>query len=114
MARMRRLYSHKRHPLVVMHRSSLRSPAVQQRPSAAHFNPAVTLFFVLRRAIRPAMACAYVTVQIAGAVIGVYLAHAMFAAPIFEISTQLRDGATQGLAECIATFGLLATIAGSI
>jgi glycerol uptake facilitator-like aquaporin len=82
--------------------------------SGAHFNPAVTFYFRLRREIRPAIAAAYVAVQIGGAVIGVWLAHAMFAMPIFEISTKLRDGPSQWLAEFIATFGLLATIAGSI
>jgi glycerol uptake facilitator-like aquaporin len=82
--------------------------------SGAHFNPAVTLFFALRREIRPAIAAAYVAAQIAGAMMGVWLAHAMFALPIFEISTKFRDGPSQWLSEFIATFGLLATIAGSI
>ncbi|HEX3652966.1 MAG TPA: MIP/aquaporin family protein [Rhizomicrobium sp.] len=82
--------------------------------SGAHFNPAVTLYFALRREIRPGMAAAYVVAQIAGAVIGVYLAHAMFALPILEISTKLRDGPAQWLSEFVATFGLFATIAGSI
>jgi glycerol uptake facilitator-like aquaporin len=82
--------------------------------SGAHFNPAVTLYFALRREIRPRMAAAYVTAQIAGAVIGVYFAHAMFALPVFEISTKLRDGPGQWLSEFVATSGLLATIAGSI
>jgi glycerol uptake facilitator-like aquaporin len=82
--------------------------------SGAHFNPAVTLYFSLRREIRPTMVAAYIAAQLAGAVIGVYVAHAMFAMPIFEISAKLRDGPSQWLAEFIATFGLLATIAGSI
>jgi len=82
--------------------------------SGAHFNPAVTLFFALRREIRPAMVLAYVAAQIGGAIIGVWLAHAMFAMPVLEFSTKLRDGPAQWLAEFIATFGLLATIAGSI
>ena len=71
--------------------------------SGAHLNPAVTLYFALRREIRPRMAAAYVIAQIVGAVIGVYLAHAMFALPIFEISTKLRDGPGQWLGEFIAT-----------
>jgi glycerol uptake facilitator-like aquaporin len=82
--------------------------------SGAHFNPAVTLFFAMRREIRSAMAIAYVVAQVVGAILGVYLAHAMFALPIFEVATKLRDGPSQWLAEFIATFGLLATIAGSI
>lgn len=82
--------------------------------SGAHFNPAVTLYFALRREIRPSMVAAYVGAQIVGAIVGVYLAHAMFGIPIFEISAKLRDGPSQWLAEFIATFGLMATIAGSI
>jgi glycerol uptake facilitator-like aquaporin len=82
--------------------------------SGAHFNPAVTLYFAVRREIGPATAGAYIVVQILGAVAGVYLAHAMFALPIIELSTKLRDGPAQWLAEFVATLGLLATIAGAI
>ena len=82
--------------------------------SGAHFNPAVTLYFALRREVRARMVAAYIAAQVAGAVTGVWLAHAMFAMPIFELSTKLREGPAQWLAEFIATFGLLATIAGSI
>jgi len=60
------------------------------------------------------MAARYVAAQLTGAAVGVYIAHAMFAMPVFEISEKLRDGPSQWLAEFIATFGLLATIAGSI
>jgi len=82
--------------------------------SGAHFNPAVTLFFALRREIPPALAFAYVAVQIVGAVLGVWSAHAMFALPIVELSQKLRDGPAQWWSEGIATFGLLLTIAGAI
>jgi len=82
--------------------------------SGAHFNPAVTLYFAIRREIRPAMGLAYAAIQIAGAVIGVYAAHAMFAMPVVEISSKLRAGPSQWLSEFIATFGLIATITGSI
>jgi len=82
--------------------------------SGAHFNPAVTLFFALRRQIRPATGTAYAAVQIIGAVAGVYLAHAMFGMPLIEVSTKLRDGPALALSEFVATFGLLATIAGAI
>jgi glycerol uptake facilitator-like aquaporin len=82
--------------------------------SGAHFNPAVTLYFALRREIRPGMAGTYLAAQVIGAVAGVLLAHAMFAVPLLEVSTKHRDGPSQWLAEFIATFGLLGTIAGSI
>jgi glycerol uptake facilitator-like aquaporin len=82
--------------------------------SGAHFNPAVTLFFALRREIQPVPGALYVAAQIAGAVFGVWAAHAMFAMPILEVSQKLRDGPAQWLAEFVATFGLLITIAGAI
>ena len=53
-------------------------------------------------------------VQVAAAMAGVWLAHAMFALPVLEVSTHLRDGPAQWLAEFVATFGLLLTIAGGI
>jgi glycerol uptake facilitator-like aquaporin len=82
--------------------------------SGAHFNPAVTLVFAMRREIGWWLAGAYVLVQLVGGVLGVWLAHAMFAEPIWQVSTKLRDGPAQALAEFIATFGLIATILGSI
>ncbi len=82
--------------------------------SGAHFNPAVTMAFALRREIAWPLAGAYVAAQVAGGVAGVWAAHAMFAEPIFQISGKLRDGPAQGLAEFIATFGLVGTILGSL
>ena len=82
--------------------------------SGAHFNPAVTLYFALRCEIAWPRAVAYVTVQLAAAVAGVWLAHAMFALPVLQVSSHLRDGPAQWLAEFIATFGLILTIAGGI
>ncbi|HVT99695.1 MAG TPA: MIP/aquaporin family protein, partial [Acidobacteriaceae bacterium] len=82
--------------------------------SGAHFNPAVSLFFALRGAMPGREALLYGGVQVAAAVLGVWLAHAMFAMPLLQISTHLRDGLAQVLAEFIATFGLLLTIAGAL
>ena len=42
------------------------------------------------------------------------MAHAMFALPILQVSAKLRDGPSQGFAELVATFGLVATILGCI
>ena len=80
----------------------------------AHFNPAVTLVFALRREIGWGLAGAYVAAQILGGVLGVWTAHAMFAEPIWQVSTKLRDGPAQALAEFVATFGLIAAILGAI
>ena len=80
--------------------------------SGAHFNPAVTLYFVLRGEISWPHAASYAAVQIVAAITGVWLAHAMFALPIVEVSHKLRDGYAQALSEFVATAGLLLTIAG--
>lgn len=82
--------------------------------SGAHFNPAVTLAFALRRELSPRTAIAYAAVQVAGAFAGVWMAHAMFAEPILQVSQKLRDGPAQALSEFVATFGLLATIFGAL
>ena len=82
--------------------------------SGAHFNPAVTLMFAIRRELAWADAAAYVLVQIIGAVLGAWLAHAMFAEPLLQVSTKLRAGWSQGLSEAVATFGLIGTILGSL
>jgi glycerol uptake facilitator-like aquaporin len=82
--------------------------------SGAHFNPAVTLFFAMRQEIRPGVGALYGAVQVAGAIVGVFAAHAMFAMPILEVSQKLRDGPAQWWSEFVATSGLLITIAGTI
>lgn len=78
--------------------------------SGAHFNPVVTLVFLLRGETAPRIALFYVVAQFSGAAIGVWVAHVMFAEPVWQISTKLRDGWGQGVAEAVATFGLIGTI----
>jgi glycerol uptake facilitator-like aquaporin len=82
--------------------------------SGAHFNPAVTLAFALRRELPWTLAMAYIFVQGVGAVAGVYTAHAMFAEAIVQVSTKVRAGSALAFAEFVATFGLLATILGTL
>ena len=82
--------------------------------SGAHFNPAVTLSFLIRREISVQIALLYVFAQIIGALLGTFSAHFMFEEPIFQLSTQSRTGSGQWLAETIATFGLIATILGTL
>ena len=78
--------------------------------SGAHFNPAVTMVFALRRELNVADALGYVLAQIAGGIIGTLLAHAMFALPLWDASLKVRTGGPQWLAEGIAAFGLVVTI----
>ena len=82
--------------------------------SGAHFNPAVTLVFAVRRELSWRLAATYVAVQVAAAVLGVFAAHAMFAEPILQVSHKLRDGPAQAWSEVIATFGLITTILGTL
>ena len=78
--------------------------------SGAHFNPAVTLAMRLRGELSTREATAYVAVQVAAAIGGVLLAHAMFELPLLQPGTRVRTGAAQWLSEGVATFGLLLTI----
>ena len=83
--------------------------------SGAHFNPAVTLAFLLRGEIALPMAAAYIAVQIAGGILGVWATHAMFALDLLQSSGTLhRTGGAQWFAEVVATFGLLFVIFGGL
>jgi arsenate reductase (glutaredoxin) len=78
--------------------------------SGAHFNPAVSLVMWLRGLLSWRMLVAYVVVQFLGAVGGAWLVHAMFDLPVLQLSSKLRDGPGQWLAEGVATAGLLLVV----
>ena len=78
--------------------------------SGAHFNPAVTVVMTIRRELSVSAALLYVPTQVAGCVLGAWLAHAMFDMTIVQWSTHVRSGAGQWLAEAVATAGLLLVI----
>lgn len=78
--------------------------------SGAHFNPAVTLSFLLRREIAPDAAGLYVLAQVFGGIVGVLAAHIMFDNPLIDPSTTIRTGTGQWAGEFVATFGLVGTI----
>jgi glycerol uptake facilitator-like aquaporin len=80
--------------------------------SGAHMNPAVTLAAALTGGLRWHTVPAYIVAQVVGAIIGVWLAHVMFELPVLQLSSHVRSGLGQWVAEVIATFGLLATIWG--
>jgi len=82
--------------------------------SGAHFNPAVSMAFALRRELSWSDMTAYIVAQIIGGVIGVWIAHLMFELPVWQVSLNARTGAGQWLAEFVATFGLLLTILGCV
>jgi glycerol uptake facilitator-like aquaporin len=82
--------------------------------SGAHFNPAVTLAMALTGRMPPTLVLPYILCQVAGAVLGVFLAHAMFDLSILQFSSKLRWSAGQWVAEATATFGLLTVIFGCL
>lgn len=81
--------------------------------SGAHFNPAVTVVFLLRREITKAAAM-YLVVQVVGAMCGTMLANSMFELEILHLSARERTGFSQWLAEGIAAFGLTSVILGTL
>ena len=82
--------------------------------SGAHFNPAVTLSFAIRKDISIPDAFLYVATQVFGGICGVLVAHVMFDNPLFDPSTTVRSGVGQWVGEFVATFGLVGTILGCI
>ena len=80
--------------------------------SGAHMNPVVTIAAAATGDLEWRMVPAYIAAQFAGAVAGVWLAHAMFDLPIWEFSRHVRFGPGQWIAEVVATLGLLLVIWG--
>ena len=78
--------------------------------SGAHFNPAVSAVMTLRGTLPKAQLVPYVGAQLVGAMLGAWLAHAMFELPMVQFSTKVRGGSGQWLAEAVATAGLLLVI----
>jgi glycerol uptake facilitator-like aquaporin len=78
--------------------------------SGAHFNPAVTLCFFMRRAIVAPDALAYVAAQLVGGAVGTWCAHLMFDMPMLMLGATARGGFGKWVGEAVATFGLVAAI----
>jgi glycerol uptake facilitator-like aquaporin len=78
--------------------------------SGAHFNPAVSIVMTARGMLPRSLVVPYIVAQLLGAVLGAWLAHAMFDLTIMQFSTKVRSGAGQWIAESVASFGLLLII----
>ena len=78
--------------------------------SGAHLNPAVSLVMAARAAMPRTLLLPYIAAQLGGALLGAWLAHAMFDLSIVQFSSKVRSGSGQWLAEAVATFGLLLVI----
>ncbi|MEC8270554.1 MAG: MIP/aquaporin family protein [Pseudomonadota bacterium] len=82
--------------------------------SGAHFNPAVTLAFAVRREIGHRLAILFVMAQVMGGLCGAMLAHVMFEMPVLQLSQNIRTGPALWTSEFVATFGLLTVIFGGL
>lgn len=78
--------------------------------SGAHFNPAVSAVMAWRGELAAAALLPYVAAQLIGAMLGAWLAHAMFDMSLLQFSSKLRNGTGQWIAEGVATFGLVLVI----
>jgi glycerol uptake facilitator-like aquaporin len=82
--------------------------------SGAHFNPAVSLIFALRKDMPWPEMVLFWTAQIIGGIFGALVAHAMFELPLVQLSSTPRTGPGQWIAEIVAAFGLILTILGCL
>jgi glycerol uptake facilitator-like aquaporin len=78
--------------------------------SGAHFNPAVSAVMVAQGELPGAALVPYIAAQLVGAVLGAWLAHAMFDMTLLQFSAKVRSGPGQWIAETVATAGLLLVI----
>ena len=82
--------------------------------SGAHFNPAVSLVFAVRRELPLNEFGLYVGAQLIGGLAGTALAHLMFDLMPLVPGIKARTGPSQWLAEAVATFSLVLAILGGI
>lgn len=80
--------------------------------SGAHFNPVVSMVFVILGELPGGLLGIYVVTQVVGGIAGTISAHAMFDLPLAQASEHARHGMGQFLSEVVASFGLIATILG--
>ena len=78
--------------------------------SGAHFNPVVSLVFLIKKEIALPDILKYVSFQFLGALLSVISVHYYFGQQIIQISTNNRGGTEMIFSEVIATFGLIITI----
>lgn len=78
--------------------------------SGAHFNPAVSAVMAWRGELPRTALLPYIAAQLSGAILGAWLAHAMFDLAVLQFSTKMRTGTGQWIAEAVATAGLLLVI----
>ncbi|MGA7329988.1 MAG: MIP/aquaporin family protein [Rhodomicrobium sp.] len=82
--------------------------------SGAHYNPAVTFAFWMRKELTAKELALYAAAQILGGILGTLAAHAMFDETLFQLSVKVRSGPSQWFSEFVAAFGLVLTIFGTL
>lgn len=78
--------------------------------SGAHFNPAVSLIFFLKKELDLKDLFYYVFIQILCGILAVFIMHYIFEIEIFQISSNIRGEFPLLISEIIATCGLILTI----
>ncbi|NDD48351.1 MAG: aquaporin family protein [Alphaproteobacteria bacterium] len=78
--------------------------------SGAHFNPAVSVIFFIKKELTLSVLIFYILAQVLGGLFGMLIAHFMFDYELFQYSSKIRVGINQWGSEFIAAFGLIATI----
>ena len=78
--------------------------------SGAHFNPAVSMVFFLRKEIDFKNLLTYIVYQMIGGILAVITIHYIFEIDLFQISTNIRGEIPLLISEIIATTGLILTI----
>ena len=78
--------------------------------SGAHFNPVVSLVFLIRKELKSNEFIIYVSMQIIGGMLAVLSSHYIFELEIIQVSKNIRGEFPLLFSEIIATSGLLLTI----
>lgn len=78
--------------------------------SGAHFNPAVTISFLINKDMDAQEGFKYIIAQIIGGITGAVIANLMYESSAFPISDVVRQGNGVFLSEFITTFGLVMII----
>ena len=78
--------------------------------SGAHFNPAVSFIFYLKKEINRKTFVYFTLIQIISGILAVFIIHYIFHLDIIQISQNVRGTWPLLVSEIIATFGLVSTI----
>ena len=78
--------------------------------SGAHFNPVVSLVFLIKKELTLSTFLKYMIVQFFGALLSVLVVHYYFDQQLFQISTNFRGEEKSLISEIVSTFGLMTTI----